>query len=143
MCKSINIELSGGKMNYLDTFDWSTFSLRKKGIKPIKIIHSTKTRISYLKQRSLQTDFSQSCVCTIFILINNLHIQNELTFASLDFVACRDNIQVTSFFFLIHLPCQTHGVCYTSEFRQSHSVIGFFYKFQEKVVQSNRKFGQS
>ena len=32
MCKSINIELSGGKMNYFDTFDWSTFSLRKKGI---------------------------------------------------------------------------------------------------------------
>ena len=43
--------------------------------------------------------FSQSCVCTIFILINNLPMQNELTLASEDFIACRDNTQWTRFFF--------------------------------------------
>ena len=37
-----------GKMNYFDTFDWFTFSLRKKEpIKPNKIIHFTTTQISY------------------------------------------------------------------------------------------------
>ena len=61
--------------------------------------------------------FSQSCVCTIFILINNLHMQNELIFVSQNFVACKNNIQLTSFFFSIHLPCQTHGICHTSESR--------------------------
>ena len=50
--------------------------------------------------------FSQSCVCTIFILINNLHMLHELPFALKNFVACRYNIQFTNFFsfqFIYHV----------------------------------------
>ena len=48
--------------------------------------------------------FSQSCVCTIFILINNyVHMQNELTFAStfaeISFVH-RNNILLNFFLFI-------------------------------------------
>ena len=81
-----------GKINYFDTHDLFTFlSEKEESIKYIKIINFTTTHffnqsrenVLILKTRKKLTNgFSQSCISTIFILINNLHMKNELIFAS-------------------------------------------------------------
>ena len=87
--------------------------------------------------------FSQSCVCTIFILINNLPMQNELLLLHKILLCAEIIFNEQTFFFSFSLPCQTHAVCHTSESRQSHLVIDHFYKFQEKIARSNWKSGRS
>ena len=61
--------------------------------------NQSRENVLFLKTRNkLTNEFSQSCVCTIFILINNLPMQNELTLAYYNFVACKDNIHWTNLF---------------------------------------------
>ena len=55
-------------MNYFDTLDWLTFSYKQ----------SRENMLFSKTRKKLIKGFSQSCVCTIFTLINNLHMQNKL-----------------------------------------------------------------
>ena len=67
-----------GEVNYFEMLDWFPFFPRKKFL-----VNSLERTCCFLKQeRTLEIGFSQSCVCTIFILVDNLPMQNELTFAS-------------------------------------------------------------
>ena len=69
MCKSINIELSGGKMNYFDTFDWSTFSLRKKGINQADQNNSFHQNTNFLfkTKKPINGFFSKLCLHYIYL----------------------------------------------------------------------------
>ena len=67
-----------GEVNYFEMLDWFPFFPRKRFL-----VNSLERTCCFLKQeRTLEIGFSQSCVCTIFILVDNLPMQNELTFAS-------------------------------------------------------------
>ena len=78
MCKSVYMEVCCGR-NELFWDAWLVPFFPRKKI----ILNSLERTCCFWKQkRTLLMVHSQSCFCTIFILIENLPMQNELTFAS-------------------------------------------------------------
>ena len=65
ICKNVYMELSGG---WNELF-WDTWLVLVSSL--------IKTCCFQKQERTLWMGFCQSCFCTIFILINNLHMQNE------------------------------------------------------------------
>ena len=73
-----------GKINIFDMLDWFTFSLRKKEAYQNDSFHHDANFLSTAKrelvERSLWICFSQSCVCTVFIMIIYSCEMNQLLF---------------------------------------------------------------
>ena len=126
MCSSIYMKVSVG-WNELFWQAWlfHFFPQKKELIKHIKKIPFTMTQIPYRRSReNVVKSKTRKKLINGFLpklclryAINNLLMQNKLTFASSNFVACRGNIQLTSFFCSFSLLCQTHAFCHTLEFR--------------------------